>query len=145
MVIDALQLESVTLAGFSVGGAIAIRYMARHAGHKVSKLALLGAAAPVFTKRPDFPYGLSKEEVNQLIEATYMDRPKMLAGFSHATSVKSSETGFTDWDWKRLVMEQPSVQSLSHLPKRCMPGSKDRHSSRSSTVVMDYSTVSWSG
>jgi non-heme chloroperoxidase len=97
IVIDTLGLEGITLAGFSVGGAIAIRYMARHAGHRISKLALLGAAAPVFTKRPDYPYGLTKEEVNQLIETTYKDRPKMIDGFLGMLFARYVTDRFKDW------------------------------------------------
>lgn len=81
-VLEALDLEDVTLAGFSMGGAISIHYMARHQGAHVSKLALLGAAAPVFTQREDFPYGLPKSAVDGLIAATYADRPAMLKEFS---------------------------------------------------------------
>jgi non-heme chloroperoxidase len=81
-VLDALKLESVTLAGFSMGGAISIHYMARHQGVHVGKLVLLGAAAPVFTQREDFPYGLPKSAVDGLITATYADRPGMLKTFS---------------------------------------------------------------
>jgi non-heme chloroperoxidase len=81
-VLDALDLHDVTLAGFSMGGAIAIHYMARHQGARVAKLALLGAAAPVFTQREDFPYGLPKAAVDGLIEGTYADRPAMLKQFS---------------------------------------------------------------
>lgn len=83
MVIDTLELEDIILAGFSMGGAISIRYMARHQAHKVAKLGLISAAAPVFTKRPDFPYGLEMDEVNKLIKDTYSDRPKMLADFGN--------------------------------------------------------------
>lgn len=97
IVIDALGLEGVTLAGHSMGGAIAIRYMARHAGHQVSKLALLAAAAPVFTKRPDFPYGLPKEDVDRLIVATYRDRPKMLDDFGAMFFARSTSEQFKDW------------------------------------------------
>ena len=63
------------------GGAIAIRYMARHKGYGVSKLALFAAAAPSLIKRPNFPYGLEEETVLQIIQGTYTDRPKMLQGF----------------------------------------------------------------
>jgi non-heme chloroperoxidase len=97
IVIDTLQLEDVVLAGFSIGGAIAIRYMARHAGHKVSKLALFGAAAPLFTRRSDFPYGLTIEDVNKLIDATYTDRPKMLDGFGDLFFARSITEKFRDW------------------------------------------------
>ena len=60
-VIDTLKLSDITLAGHSTGGAIAIRYMARHKGYGVSKFALFAAAAPSLIKRPNFPYGLDEE------------------------------------------------------------------------------------
>ena len=66
-VFDHLEVNDVTLGGHSMGGAIAIHYMARHQGSRVSKLALFGAAAPVWTKREDYPYGLPKPEADALI------------------------------------------------------------------------------
>ncbi|MFC0270443.1 alpha/beta fold hydrolase [Metabacillus herbersteinensis] len=96
-VVDALQLKNFILVGFSMGGAIAIRYMARHLGHQVSKLALFGAAAPVFTKRPDFPYGMAKEDVNKLIKETYRDRPKMLSDFGDIFFARCVTESFKNW------------------------------------------------
>ena len=81
-VLNALNIENGILVGFSIGGAISIRYMARHNGAHIQKLALLGAAAPCLTKRPDFPYGLDKSAVDGLIQQTYTDRPSMLKNFS---------------------------------------------------------------
>lgn len=81
-VLDSLDLKAVTLVGFSMGGAISIRYMARHRGERVEKLVLAGAAAPCFTKRPDFPYGIEKSAVDDLVRMTYQDRPLMLKAFS---------------------------------------------------------------
>ncbi len=80
-VIDQLELHHITLIGHSMGGAIAVRYMGRHNGHGVSRLILLAAAAPSFVKRPGFPYGLSKEDVDQFIDTAYNDRPKLLRTF----------------------------------------------------------------
>jgi len=80
-VIDAFGLENITLAGHSMGGAIAIRYMARHGGHGVGKLALFAAAAPSFVRRPDFPYGFPRDEVSGLIEQGYKDRTTLLRMF----------------------------------------------------------------
>lgn len=80
-VVDALDVTRFILLGFSIGGAISIRYMARHAGHGVEKLALVSAAAPVFTTRPDYPHGLPPTEVNELLSLAYQDRPMMLAQF----------------------------------------------------------------
>jgi non-heme chloroperoxidase len=96
-VIDALQLHNITLAGHSMGGATAIRYMARHGGHGVSKLALFAAAAPSLTKRPDFPYGLPPENVTALIDLTYSDRPQMLQNFSNMFFFQHTTGPFNDW------------------------------------------------
>ncbi|MBK1811508.1 alpha/beta hydrolase [Clostridium sp. YIM B02505] len=96
-VIETLKLENITLAGHSTGGAIAVRYMARHKGYGVSKLALFAAAAPSLIKRPNFPYGLDKETVLQLIEGTYTDRPKMLQGFGDIFFHKHITEEFANW------------------------------------------------
>jgi len=97
LAVDTLQLEDMTLVGFSMGGAIAIRYMARHAGHKVSKLVLAGAAAPAFTQRPGYPYGLTKEAVNQFIKSTYTDRPKMVDDFGNMLFARPVTQSFKRW------------------------------------------------
>ncbi|OPX44154.1 arylesterase [Ruminiclostridium hungatei] len=81
-VVEAIKLNNFTLGGHSTGGAIAIRYMARHNGFGASKLALFDAAAPSLIKRPNFPYGIDKEAVLQIIRGTYNDRPKMLRDFA---------------------------------------------------------------
>lgn len=96
-VVNALKLEDFILAGHSTGGAIAIRYMARHKGHGVSKLALFAAAAPSLIKRPNFPYGLEKEDVMKLIQGTYTDRPKMLSDFGDIFFFQHITAPFSDW------------------------------------------------
>ncbi len=96
-VVDALKLNDFTLAGHSTGGAIAIRYMARHKGYGVSKLALFAAAAPSLIKRPNFPYGLEKEAVIKIIQGTYTDRPKMLSDFGDIFFFQHITEPFSDW------------------------------------------------
>ncbi|MBJ6361519.1 alpha/beta fold hydrolase [Paenibacillus sp. GCM10012307] len=102
-VIDHLELQDAVMIGFSVGGAISIRYMARHHGHRVSKLALVGAAAPVFTQRHDYAYGMTNEEMNDQIHAVMTDRPKMLKDFGKlflahkANLFNAVSNDFTDW------------------------------------------------
>lgn len=102
IVIDTLQLEDVTLAGFSMGGAISIRYMARHAGHKISRLALISAAG--FSRSTDYPYKLTKEEIKQwerawdeAKKATYTDRPQMLEGVGNIFFARYVTKSFRDW------------------------------------------------
>ncbi|ANF94900.1 alpha/beta fold hydrolase [Paenibacillus bovis] len=97
-VIDELQIENAVLIGFSMGGAVAIRYMARHQGHEIAQLALMGAAAPVFTKRADFDHGMDPDDVtSNLIEATYQDRPKMLGKFGLDFTHSKTKAGMMVW------------------------------------------------
>jgi len=96
-VIDTLKLHDIILAGHSNGGAIAVRYMARHKGYGISKLVLIAAVAPSLIKRPGFPYGLDKETVVQLINGTYTDRPKMLEGFGDIFFFQHITQPFSNW------------------------------------------------
>lgn len=96
-VVDTLNLHDFTLAGHSNGGAMAVRYMGRHKGYGVSKLALFAAAAPSLIKRPNFPYGLDIEAVVQIIDGTYSDRPQMLQNFGNMFFFQHITQAFSDW------------------------------------------------
>ncbi|MFZ2636717.1 MAG: alpha/beta hydrolase [Rectinemataceae bacterium] len=80
-VLETLDLHDVTLAGHSMGGAIALHYAARRKSERVSRLALFGAAAPSFIKRPGFPYGLESKAVDGFIESCGTDRAKLNEDF----------------------------------------------------------------
>lgn len=96
-VISSTKPKNLTLAGFSMGGAIAIRYMSLFKGYSVSKLALFSAAAPIFTKRPDYPYGMTKDAVDTLIEQAYKDRPQMVSDFAKKFFAKPHSEDFKTW------------------------------------------------
>lgn len=97
-VIQTLELKNITLAGHSTGGSIAIRYMARHRGFAVSKLALLASAAPSLVQRPGFPYGQKTEDIERIfIQGTYDDRPKMLHDFGEIFFHNKISQPFSDW------------------------------------------------
>ncbi|MDP4099300.1 alpha/beta hydrolase [Paenibacillus sp. P96] len=96
-IIRTLGLQRVRLVGFSIGGAIAIRYMNHHQGYGISQLILLDAAAPSLTRRPDFPYGLLPSDVTKLIEQTYQDRPQMLYDFGQRFFASQISPSFREW------------------------------------------------
>lgn len=96
-VVDSLQLSNFILGGHSTGGGIAVRYMARHQGYGVSKLALFAAAAPSLIQRPYFPYGLTEQAVFNIIQGTYTDRPSMLQGFGNMIFHNYVTPGISDW------------------------------------------------
>ncbi len=96
-VVDALKLKDFILAGHSTGGAICIRYMARHNGYCVSKLALFAAAAPSLVQRTYFPYGLPREAVTNIINGTLNDRPHMLRDFGNMIFYQYVTPELSDW------------------------------------------------
>lgn len=103
-VIEALGLDNVTLLGHSTGGAIAVRYMARHNEYGVSKLVLCAAAAPSLIRRPYFPYGQTKEAIETIIEGTYEDRPNMLRDFGNTFFFQHITEPFSDWFFQLGLM-----------------------------------------
>lgn len=96
-VINHLNVPTVTLIGFSMGGAISVRYMAKYNNHKVSKLILMGAAAPSFTRTVNNPYGKTIQDVNQLIQSTYQDRPLMVNNFGDQVFAVAHSDAFKTW------------------------------------------------
>lgn len=97
IVVNTLRLQNFVLCGHSTGGAICIRYMARHNGYGVSKLCLFAAAAPSLIQRPYFPYGLPRQTVTDIIQGTYSDRPNMLRGFGSMIFYNPVSIPFSDW------------------------------------------------
>ncbi|WP_291651700.1 alpha/beta hydrolase [Clostridium sp.] len=81
-VIDVLKLNNITLVGHSMGGALSIRYLSNYNGHGVSKLCLIGAAAPSWVKTRDWPYGYTEEEVTNFINDSLKDRPRFISNVS---------------------------------------------------------------
>jgi len=99
MVLSKLEIKDAILCGFSMGGAIALRFAAEDNGIHISKLVLAGAAAPIWTQRFDFQYNLLKKAVDDLIKQNYKDRPKLLSDFAKIFSATetSLNEGIGNW------------------------------------------------
>lgn len=96
-VIDRLGLSGATLVGFSLGGAVAVRYMARHAGHGIAKLLLVGAAVPSFVQREDFVVGTPPDKLDDMILQAYSDRPSLVMQFGKIFTAKKPSSGMGAW------------------------------------------------
>jgi non-heme chloroperoxidase len=59
--IDQLELEDVTLVGFSMGGGEVVRYFSRHGGVHVSKVVLISAITPYMLKTDSNPDGVPED------------------------------------------------------------------------------------
>lgn len=91
-VVRQLGIKSFVLGGFSMGGAIVLRYMRLFRGYGVKKLMLFAAAAPCWTRREGFPYGMTKEMVNKQIRQIEEDRPQYVHTFTHQQLLATSHS-----------------------------------------------------
>ncbi len=90
-VIAHLILRDVTVAGFSMGGAIAAHYVARRIDTRISKLALI--AAPVLSAPPPE----DKQRWDEHIKSILSDRPKFMHGHIKDTMNKAASPEYVEW------------------------------------------------
>lgn len=80
-VLDTLDLQDVTLVGFSMGGGEVARYMGRHGGARVSKVAFVSSVTPYLLKTDDNPDGVDKSVFDEIAENLKKDRADFLQTF----------------------------------------------------------------
>ena len=80
--IEKLDLNNVTLVGFSMGGGDVARYIGRHGTKRLGKAVLIGAVTPIFIKTPDHPEGVDKAVFDGIKDGIRADRPQFLNDFS---------------------------------------------------------------
>lgn len=81
-VLDTLDLQNVTLVGFSMGGGEVARYMGRHGGKRVAKVAFVSSVTPYLLKTDDNPDGVDKSVFDEIIAGLNTDRADFLKSFS---------------------------------------------------------------
>lgn len=78
-----LDLNHVTLVGFSMGGGEVVRYLATYGSGRVARIALVSAVPPYLYKSDDNPEGgLDDAAVAEMQEAVRRDRIAFLDGFT---------------------------------------------------------------
>ena len=80
-VLDTLDLQNVTLVGFSMGGGEVARYMSRHGGARVAKVAFVSSVTPYLLKTEDNPDGVDKSTFDDIQENLAKDRFDFLQTF----------------------------------------------------------------
>jgi non-heme chloroperoxidase len=76
-VLETLDLEGVTLVGFSTGGGEVARYIGRHGSKRVAKAALISATPPLMLKTAQNPNGTPMEVFDDLRAGSIADRSKL--------------------------------------------------------------------
>ena len=120
-VLSKLDIKDAVLGGFSMGGSIAIRYVSAYNGAHLSKLALFGAAAPIWTQRKDFPYNLPKSAVDDLIKLNNKDRPKLLSDFAKIFSATETSLNKGIGSWLNGIC----LSASSYATAQCLIALRD--------------------
>lgn len=134
-VVQSLNLCRFVLVGFSMGGAIVLRYMRLYQGYGVKKLILLAAAAPCWTRRPDFPYGLPREKVQKLIDLCRIDRPQLCEDFSHQLFACPQSAAALRW------MELTALSASGTGTLKCALALRDEDGRRDLAAVRVPTTI----
>lgn len=110
-VIEKTGRKDVILIGFSMGGAVCVHYMGMFDNKNVSKLILLGAAAPSFTATTQNPYGNTISSVNDLIEQTIENRPEMIKKFGKKVFARNHGNEFLTW-FQNLCLKGSGIGTI---------------------------------
>ncbi len=73
--------QDVALVGFSMGGGEVARYLSRHGGKGVSRVALISSVVPYMPQTDDNPDGVPQATFDEMTEGMLEDRAKFMTGF----------------------------------------------------------------
>ena len=79
--LEDLNLQDVTLVGFSMGGGEVVRYFSRYGGERVAHAVLIGAVTPFLLKTDDNPHGVKDSVFQEMITSVKEDRIDFLDNF----------------------------------------------------------------
>ncbi|MCE0491872.1 alpha/beta hydrolase [Pantoea sp. Mb-10] len=77
-----LDLQDVTLVGFSMGGGDVTRYLHNYGTDRVRGLVLLGAVTPLLGKKDDFPEGVERSVFDNIQAGLLKDRAQFISDFA---------------------------------------------------------------
>jgi non-heme chloroperoxidase len=83
VVIEHLGLCDVTLVGHSMGSGQILRYLSRHGGGRVARVALVSMIPPFSPKREDNPDGVDDDVLGEMIAAIQSDRARWASAIAN--------------------------------------------------------------
>ncbi|MTI20041.1 alpha/beta hydrolase [Fulvivirga sp. RKSG066] len=115
--IDTLDLDSVTLIGFSMGGGEVVRYLTEYGDDKIEKAALVSSIIPLVPQKEDNPDGVPQEALDDILDAIKSDRVGFLTDFhknfynyEDNTDSMSEEQLHYDWSIASHASPQATFQ-----------------------------------
>jgi len=113
-IITQLDLQQLSLVGFSMGGGEIARYLSRHGGARIDRVALVGAVVPYLCKDESNPDGVEATVFEEMKEKIREDRFAFLQSFgkqfygvglmSHPVS-----SALQDWSFALGIMASPKA------------------------------------
>ncbi|MGI4741705.1 MAG: alpha/beta fold hydrolase [Janthinobacterium lividum] len=119
-VLDELNLQNVTLVGFSMGGGEVARYMSKHQGARVSKVVFVSAVTPYLLKTEDNPDGVDKSVFDEMLQGIGKDRPDFLTTFNkgfYGVGVLSHPVSQPTLDWSQSIALQATPRATTECVK----------------------------
>jgi pimeloyl-ACP methyl ester carboxylesterase len=119
-VLTELDLQNVTLVGFSMGGGEVARYLSRYNGARVSRAIFVSAVTPYLLKTADNPDGVDKSTFDDIIKNLGKDRPDFLATFGkqfYGVGVMSHPVSQATLDWSQTMALMASPRATTTCVK----------------------------
>ncbi|WP_304956841.1 alpha/beta fold hydrolase [Xenophilus sp. Marseille-Q4582] len=117
-VMDELELQRVTLVGFSMGGGEVARYVARHGEERLHSLVFAAAVPPALLKTADNPDGpLTPEKAQAMKQGLEQDRDRFFEQFTRDFFSAHGELQVDDADRAQALAQ--CHQSAPHAALAC--------------------------
>jgi non-heme chloroperoxidase len=112
--LEQLDLNDVTLVGFSMGGGEIVRYFSRHGGARVRKAVLVSSIVPLTGQTEDNPDGVPQEKLKEIVDNLNEDRAAFLATFGkqfYGVNLLNHPVSQQTLDWDLSVAMQASLKA----------------------------------
>lgn len=111
--IGSLDLPSVHLVGFSMGGGDIVRYVSNHSAKRVKSMTLISSVVPLLAMRQDHQAGVPVDQLESMKESIAKDRPEFFVEFFpkfFGIDLKNANVKPSTIEWARSLAMQAGLK-----------------------------------